>query len=627
MKTKLFSKLGMMVVLLLPLLGRGLGGGTLFAQVQGNGISITNFEVAADATASTVTFDISWPDPAITMPAVWNDIVWVFADYNNAGTMTRLPLSGATLTVYSWSDATYTFADNNYNGVWIGGNAKDPNNTDGTFSARVQLFSATTFVSGACAFAINYPPVGQYAGDRLVALHGTPPYTLTFAGDEGNPVEVSRELAGGATPYPFPDGKALASFHDRSRAPGSFSYVNPVPPVIERVSAATVCNNTTLTFRVPSPSAGLSYTWSNNITGAVVGYSGAGSHTVTITTTAATGLKTVTAKAWYEVGSNKYESSGVSNSATVYLVAVPGSPAVPSTSSPVCPSSALTVWTARPTNATALTWTGSPTGSTTGTGAVSYTLTTPSGTNKLTFTVQAYREESGIKCYSSDKATKEVTPTGPPVITWNAGTGNRTQSVQIGKAINTMVATVSNATATPTLSGTAMDGVNYNAVQASINISGYPKYAPKSDISRTITYRNACPTTTVATIILSTTVRTGLPSGWGIVNQWYVNGAVYAAVATAGVDGKPGVVLGTFSAASCGEAIAATTGQGTQWYFPNFNSSALNKTYDGTLPSTWIVKKSGGDPDMGTFTGTTFSICSTMDGCLGSCVLQYQLTL
>jgi hypothetical protein len=182
MKSKLF------ILLLLSLLGRGTGEG-LFAQTKSNGITITNFNVAADDAASTVTFDIQWPNTTVTVD--WSDIVWVFADYNDKGTMTRLPLTGATLTDLSWPEATYTYTPDNKNGVWIRGNAKAEDNLTGSFNARVQLYSDTPFAAGACAYAINYPPVGSYTAANQITLHGTPPFKLTLL-NGGEPETVPR---------------------------------------------------------------------------------------------------------------------------------------------------------------------------------------------------------------------------------------------------------------------------------------------------------------------------------------------------------------------------------------------------------------------------------------------------
>jgi hypothetical protein len=62
---------------------------------NGNGVKVSNLSVDA----GTVTFNVSWQTP---MPmALWSDTVWVFVDYNDAGVMKRLPVTGATLTATS----------------------------------------------------------------------------------------------------------------------------------------------------------------------------------------------------------------------------------------------------------------------------------------------------------------------------------------------------------------------------------------------------------------------------------------------------------------------------------------------------------------------------------------------
>jgi hypothetical protein len=99
-----------------------------------NGVTVSNLDVKP----GTVTFNVSWKKA--DMPAVWSDSVWVFVDYNNAGKMERLLLSGATLSAPSWSAATVIFGkDDNYQGAWIVGNARQ----ESSFSATVQLLAAT----------------------------------------------------------------------------------------------------------------------------------------------------------------------------------------------------------------------------------------------------------------------------------------------------------------------------------------------------------------------------------------------------------------------------------------------------------------------------------------------------
>jgi hypothetical protein len=67
-----------MLLLLMPTL--------LMAQ---NGVEITNFYARANGAATTLIFNVQWMN---NHPAefVWSDTVWVFVDYNRAGTMTRL---------------------------------------------------------------------------------------------------------------------------------------------------------------------------------------------------------------------------------------------------------------------------------------------------------------------------------------------------------------------------------------------------------------------------------------------------------------------------------------------------------------------------------------------------------
>jgi hypothetical protein len=95
----------------------------LIAQ-NGNGVTVSNLAVSVGS-PTTVTFDVSWEKP---MPVeLWSDTVWVFVDYNDAGTMKRLPLSpGATLTATSAEGVGKVMpVDGNDQGVWVVGNVLD----------------------------------------------------------------------------------------------------------------------------------------------------------------------------------------------------------------------------------------------------------------------------------------------------------------------------------------------------------------------------------------------------------------------------------------------------------------------------------------------------------------------
>jgi uncharacterized protein (TIGR02145 family) len=213
MKTNLFRKTHLMrlALLLLPLLGRGLGGGcVLFA--QSNGVKVSNLAVSVGS-PSTVTFNVSWSKSG--MPTLWSDTVWVFVDYNQNGKMERLPVTGATLTAKSAPGMGKVVEDaGNNQGVWVVGNARSA----GIFTATVQLFTTVKDVAGACAYASNYPPVGKYSSDApLLSFTGTPPYELLLA-KAGAPGETEQVESGNK--FLLPCDYTLTSFTDATGAPG-----------------------------------------------------------------------------------------------------------------------------------------------------------------------------------------------------------------------------------------------------------------------------------------------------------------------------------------------------------------------------------------------------------------------
>jgi hypothetical protein len=211
MKTKLFRKIKIVVfVFVFSLLGRGLGGG-LLAQ---NGITISNYSarMGAGENPDTLKFDVYW-EPL--QNKLWSDTVWVFVDYNDAGTMTRLPLitCGATITGSSAPNVARvdTVAGNN-NGVWVVGCARD----SGSFSATVQLLADTVYLTGLCIYASNYPPRAEYTPTALL-LHGTPPFMLTYS----NGTTENTVLA--EIPVNYATANTLIGITDRSGAPGKYN--------------------------------------------------------------------------------------------------------------------------------------------------------------------------------------------------------------------------------------------------------------------------------------------------------------------------------------------------------------------------------------------------------------------
>ncbi|MDR3181181.1 MAG: hypothetical protein LBT61_04550, partial [Prevotellaceae bacterium] len=214
MKTKIFRKIKIVAALLLcPIV--------LSAQ---NGVTVSGLAVDA----GTVTFNVSWKTPMPVSP--WSDTVWVFVDYNNVGRMERLPVTGATA-----SAGTVTKISGNDKGVWIVGNAR----ANGSFSATVKLlFNAATNVAGACAYASNYPPVGEYISGTELSFTGTPPYEIVLK-DSGSGT-ITRESG---SPFSVPASYTVQSFSDKTGAPGIMSCTPPGATV--NFTAFNPCNTAT----------------------------------------------------------------------------------------------------------------------------------------------------------------------------------------------------------------------------------------------------------------------------------------------------------------------------------------------------------------------------------------------
>jgi hypothetical protein len=212
-----------------PLFWRGLGGGLLLlcpavlSAQNDNGVTVTNLEVGA----GTVTFNVRWGDKSL--PSVWSDTVWVFVDYNDNGTMRRLELSaGATLTATSAPDVgEVEQLAGNTKGVRVIGNAR----TNSSFSATVQLLTATANVAGACVYASNYPPLGEWKEDGSgVSFTGTPDYEIVLAHTQSG---ATSTVTSGKD-FIVPSSYTIASFIDKTGAPGTFHCIPPVAPVVAK---------------------------------------------------------------------------------------------------------------------------------------------------------------------------------------------------------------------------------------------------------------------------------------------------------------------------------------------------------------------------------------------------------
>jgi hypothetical protein len=188
-----------------------------------SGITISDYSVTPGA-PSTVSFTVNWNKDKI-------DSAWVFVDYNDSGTMTRLPLSGVTASAGS----AYMVSGNDQ-GAWVVADAS------GAFSATVQLVATCTDArpcvpTGACVYAIDYPPKAEYTAIDKIKFTGTPPFYLEFT-DGSTPDTVAVKTQGSYTCNI--GSKTLESFTDASGAPGVLKCAIPAAQTLT-VSAAGYC--------------------------------------------------------------------------------------------------------------------------------------------------------------------------------------------------------------------------------------------------------------------------------------------------------------------------------------------------------------------------------------------------
>jgi uncharacterized protein (TIGR02145 family) len=209
---------------------------------QTNGVTVSNLAVSVGS-PTTVTFNVSWGNT--NMPEVWSDTVWVFVDYNNAGKMERLLLlSGATLTETSAEGVGEVIeVSGNDKGVWVAGDARSA----GSFSATVRLLTTVSSVGGACAYASNYPPVGEYLSATEISFTGTPEYEILLAHSGGGNVTVKS----GDT-FLLPCDHTLTSFTDATGAPGIVKCIAPANPTV--INAPRSCPGI-VTLSASSPGA------------------------------------------------------------------------------------------------------------------------------------------------------------------------------------------------------------------------------------------------------------------------------------------------------------------------------------------------------------------------------------
>jgi hypothetical protein len=230
-----------------------------------NGVTVSNLAV----NAGTVTFNVSWDKNAAGMPSVWLDSAWVFVDYNAAGTMKRLPLlPGATLTTTSAPGVGKVIQySGNDKGVWVIGNARSA----GSFSATVQLLTTVNDIGGACAYASNYPPVGEYISATKISFTGTPMYEIALA----HPSEGNVTVTSGDT-FLLPCASTLTSFTDATGAPGIMKCIPPATYTLQASALEFCAGLVNVQFALSGTEAGRNYQLfrNNSAVGAVLNGTG-----------------------------------------------------------------------------------------------------------------------------------------------------------------------------------------------------------------------------------------------------------------------------------------------------------------------------------------------------------------
>jgi uncharacterized protein (TIGR02145 family) len=229
-----------------------------------NGVMVSGLDV----NAGTVTFKVSWDKNSPDMPPAWSDTVWVFVDYNDAGTMKRLPLmlnAGAALTETSApGEGRVKEEPGNDQGVWVIGNAKTA--PSGSFSATVKLFSATAVATtiGACAYASNYRPTGEYVSSgSVIHFTGAPPYELVLKHDVDGTTKPWRSAAD----YFVQPEYTLHSFTDKTGAPGVLKCAPMTGNINFECAPSSAPKGQPVTFTVnleptAPPTSAVTYSWS-----------------------------------------------------------------------------------------------------------------------------------------------------------------------------------------------------------------------------------------------------------------------------------------------------------------------------------------------------------------------------
>jgi uncharacterized protein (TIGR02145 family) len=250
----------------------------VLAAQHGSGIAVA----VSTGSPTTVMFDVSWSKTG--MPDVWSDTVWVWVDYNNAGKMERLPVTGATLTATSAPGAFTCIPSKVY---------------------ELEA-SASTFCEGGAGVTFALSGTDKGASYELYR-DDTPEAVATLEGT-GSPATFSGSFGAGTySARTVPDGgfcpAEMSGMHEVSE--------QPVPTITTQPAGNSVCSNGTVQLRVVATGA-TAYQWRKN--GVAILSEGSGYTSATYTTAA------LSANATYTVVVSNAGCSVTSSAAPVTLI-------------------------------------------------------------------------------------------------------------------------------------------------------------------------------------------------------------------------------------------------------------------------------------------------------------------
>jgi hypothetical protein len=129
------------------------------------------------------------------------------------------------------------------------GNAR----TNDSFSAKVELLTEIKDVGGACAYASNYPSVGECLSASEVSFTGTPEYKVVLERSNKSTYTVT---VGKDESLLIPSSEVVLSFTDKTGAPG---IIKCITPATYTLSGADVCAEANITLTLSGSQRGWRY--------------------------------------------------------------------------------------------------------------------------------------------------------------------------------------------------------------------------------------------------------------------------------------------------------------------------------------------------------------------------------